>query len=92
MEELVAEDKWNTVKTVVFNRFGTPIIETFVPDQDAENLRNYSQVNYIGFKFIFSKLRTWNPAYEHQPTSQEIHVVLFFSLEHPTCSPGAGYL
>ena len=62
---LVDEGKWNTQKVYVLNRFGKPIIEAFVEEHDWENLRDYNQQFFQGIKVVFSKLSTWNPAYEN---------------------------
>ncbi len=63
-DDLVAVKKWNTMKAAVLDRFGSPIIEAFVIDEEWEDIKNNHLAKHKGFKVIFSKLRTWNPNYE----------------------------
>jgi hypothetical protein len=63
-EDLVEMKKWNTMKAAVLNRFGQPIIEAFVVDEEWEGIKNNTLAKFNGFRVIFSKLRTWNPNYE----------------------------
>jgi hypothetical protein len=66
---LVAEKKWNAEKVYVLNKFGEPIINAFVPDEDAFHLANYELARYKGFRVVFSRLRAWNPLYENDRPS-----------------------